>query len=318
MTSFIESAIGRTRTTMSLLAVLVVGGLIARAALPIANDPHIELPYFYIGVVHEGISPEDSERLLVQPMEIELRKLEGIEELQSTASEGMASFFVEFDVSQDLDKALSDVREAVNRAKAEMPGTAEEPFVEEIAIDDFPIVQINFIGGNASERSVYQAALKLSDDIETIPSILSADLQGQREELLEIIIDPDVLTAYRISSEELISILQRNNRLIPAGSIDTGRGRFSVKVPAVVEHGDDVLDLPIRSSGDKIVTLRDVASVRRTFKDRTSYARYNGRTSISINVTKRAEANIIESVDQVLAMVEEARKKVPAGIEVIV
>ncbi len=318
MTSFIESAIGRTRTTMSLLAVLVVGGLIARSALPIANDPHVELPYFYIGVVHEGISPEDSERLLVQPMEIELRKLEGLEELQSTASEGMASFFVEFDVSQDLDKALSDVREAVNRAKAEMPSTAEEPFVEEIAVDDFPIVQINFIGENASERSVYQAALQLSDDIETIPSILSADLQGQREELLEVTIDPDVLTAYRISSEELINTLQRNNRLIPAGSIDTGKGRFSVKVPAVVEHSDDVLDLPIRSSGDKIVTLRDVATVRRTFKDRTSYARYNGRSSISINVTKRAEANIIDSVDDVLALVKEARKKVPAGIEVIV
>jgi multidrug efflux pump len=318
VTTFIESAISRTRTTMSLLAVLVVGGLIARSVLPIANDPHIELPYFYIGVVHEGISPEDAERLLVQPMEIELRKLEGVVELQSTASEGMASFFVEFDVSQNLDKALSDVREAVNRSKAEMPGTAEEPFVEEIAIDDFPIVQINFMGENTSERSVYQAALKLRDDIESIPSILAADMRGQREELLEVIIDPDALNAYRISSEELVSTLQRNNRLIAAGSIDTGKGRFSVKVPAVVEESADVLDLPIRSSGDKIVTLRDVATVRRTFKDRTSYARYNGRNAISIEVTKRADANIIDSVDQVLLMVEEARKKLPAGIEVVV
>lgn len=318
MTSFIDMAISRTRTTMSLLVVLVVGGLIARNAIPIANDPHIELPYFYIGVVHEGISPEDAERLLVQPMEIELRKLEGVVELNSTASEGMASFFVEFDVSQNLDKALSDVREAVNRAKAEIPRTAEEPFVKELTVDDFPIVQINFMGGNASERSVYQAALKLRDDIESIPSILAADMRGQREELLEVIIDPDALNAYRISSEELVSTLQRNNRLIPAGSIDTGKGRFSVKVPAVVEHSDDVLDLPIRSSGDKIVTLRDVATVRRTFKDRTSYARYNGRTAISIEVTKRSDANIIDSVEQVLLMVDQARKKLPAGIEVVV
>jgi multidrug efflux pump len=318
VTTFIESAIGRTRTTMSLLVVLVVAGLVARSLLPIANDPHIELPYFYIGVVHEGISPEDAERLLVQPMEIELRKLEGVVELQSTASEGMASFFVEFDVSQDLDKALSHVREAVNRSKAEMPRTAEEPFVEEIAIDDFPIVQINFMGENTSERSVYQAALKLRDDIESIPSILAADMRGQREELLEVIIDPDALNAYRISSEELVNTLQRNNRLIAAGSIDTGKGRFSVKVPAVVEKSDDVLDLPIRSSGDKIVTLRDVATVRRTFKDRTSYARYNGRTAISIEVTKRADANIIDSVEEVLLIVEEVRKKLPAGIEVVV
>ncbi|MCB1701877.1 MAG: efflux RND transporter permease subunit [Halioglobus sp.] len=317
MTSFIDLAIGRTRTTMSLLAVIVFAGLVARAALPIANDPHIELPYFYIGVMHEGISPEDAERLLVQPMEIELRKLEGVVELRSTASEGMASFFVEFDVSVDLDSALSDVREAVNRARAEMPLTAEEPFVEELTVDDFPIVQINLIGDNASERSVYQSALKLRDDIESIPSVLAADLQGHREELLEVIIDPDALHAYRISSEELLSTLQRNNRLIPAGSIDTGKGRFAVKVPAVVEEAKDILNLPIRSSGDKIVTLQDVATVRRTFKDRTSYARYNGRNAISIAVTKRADANIIDSVEQVLAIVEQARPRLPAGIEVI-
>ena len=318
MTSLIDSAISRTRTTMSLLAVLVVAGFLARAVLPIANDPHIELPYFYIGVMHEGISPEDAERLLVQPMEIELRKLEGVVELTSRASEGMAVFLVEFDVSQDLGEALSDVREAVNRAKSEMPSTAEEPVVEELAIDDFPIVQVNLIGENASERSVYQAALRLRDDIESIPSVLAADLQGHREELLEVLINPDALNAYRISSEELLSTLQRNNRLIPAGSIDTGRGRFSVKVPAVVEKAADILDLPIRVSGDTIVTLQDVASVRRTFKDRTSYARYNGRDAISIEVTKRADANVIDSVEQVLAIVDAARPLIPAGIEVIV
>jgi multidrug efflux pump len=317
MRALIDSAIGRTRTTMSLLAVIVVAGLLARAALPIANDPHIELPYFYIGVVHEGISPEDAERLLVQPMEIELRKLEGVVELKSTAAEGMASFLVEFDVSQDLDKALSDVREAVNRSKAEMPRTAEEPFVNELTVDDFPIIQVNLIGKGASERSVYQAALKLRDDIESIPSILSAELQGHREELLEVIIDPDALNTYRISSEELVNTLLRNNRLIPAGSIDTGKGRFSVKVPAVVEEAEDVLDLPIRISGDTVVTLEDVATVRRTFKDRTSYARYNGRETISIGVIKRGDANIIDSVEQVLAIVDAARPLIPAGIEVV-
>ena len=117
----IARIIGRTRTTLSLLVLMVFVGLAARSALPIANDPHVDLPLFYVGVSHDGISPEDAERLLVQPMEIELRKLEGIVELKSTASEGMASFFVEFDVSQDLDKALSDVREAVDAAKVQRP-----------------------------------------------------------------------------------------------------------------------------------------------------------------------------------------------------
>ena len=315
--SLMESVIGRTRTTLSLLVVIVVVGLGARGALPIANDPHVDLPLFYVGVNHEGISPEDAERLLIQPMEIELRKLEGIVELRSTASEGMASFFIEFDVTQNLDKALSDVREAVDAARAEMPDTAEEPFVEEMTADDFPMLQVNLIGEQVSEQDLYRTALKLRQQIETIPAVLSADLQGHRDEVLEIIINPDALNAYQIAVEELLVILQRNNRLIPAGTMDLENGRFAVKVPAVVERAEEVLELPIRSTTDSVVTLKDVARVSRTFKDRTSYARYNGQEAISISVTKRSDANVIDAVEAVMGIVSEAESNIPSAITVI-
>ncbi len=314
---YIDAAMSRARTTLLLMFLVVLSGLLARSQLPIANDPHIELPFFYIGIIHEGISPEDAERLLVQPMEIELRKIEGVEELTALASEGNATLFVEFAADYDLDQALLDVREAVDRGKAEIPRTAEEPFVRELNVDDFPILQVNLIGEQASERSVYNAALNLRDEIETIPTVLSANLRGHREELLEIIIDPDDLFAYRISSEELINTLLRNNRLIPAGSLDTGLGRFSVKVPSVVEEARDVLDLPIRSADDTVVTLQDVATVQRTFKDRSSHARFNGRPTITLVINKRANANVVDTVEAVKAMVEDARTRVPAGIEII-
>lgn len=318
MNAIIDAAFSRSRTTLSLLAVLVLAGIMARAALPIANDPHVDLPFYYVGILHEGISPEDAERLLVQPMETQLRQLEGVVELKSTAAEGMASFFVEFDVSQNLDRAVADVRAAVDRAGAELPSTAEEPFVEELTVDDFPMLQINFVSDSASERAVYQAALQLQDAIESVPTVLSADMQGQREEVLEVVIDPEALNTYRISAEELVGTLQRNNRLIAAGAVETDEGRFAVKVPAVVEQAQDVLELPIRISGETVVTLDDVATVRRTFKDRASYARYNGRDTISIGVKKRANANVIESVDAVMQRVDDARARLPAGIELIV
>ena len=318
ITSFIDSAIGRTRTTMLLMGMVVLCGLLARAALPIANDPHIELPLFVVGIIHEGISPEDSERLLIQPMEIELRKIEGVEELTSTAAEGSATLLVEFDAQYDLDEALADVREAVDRGKAEIPRTAEEPYVRELTVDDFPILQINLLGEGVDERSVYEAAIKLRDDIESIADVLAADIQGNREELLEVVINTEALQAYQISSEELINTLQRNNRLIPAGSIDTGKGRFSVKIPSVVEDASDLSGLPIRTVGDTVVTLQDVATVRRTFKDRASYARFNGREAISIAVTKRSNANVVDTANSVIALVDRARSEIPAGIEVVV
>lgn len=316
MNVLIDAAINRTRTSMLLMFMVVLAGLIARAAIPIANEPHIEVPFFVVGIIHEGISPEDSERLLVLPMEIELRKVEGVKELTAYASEGAATLMVEFDANHNLDQALLDVREAVDRAKVELPSTAEEPFVQEETTESFPIIQVNLVGAEVPERMLYNLAIEIRNDIEAIPDVLSADLQGHREEVLEAIIDPSTLESYAISNEELITTIIRNNRLIPAGSIDIGLGRFSVKVPSLIEEASDIFDLPIKTSGDTVVTLQDVAVVRRTFKDRTSYARVNGKPTLSLQISRRASANIIETIDNVKAVVERHRQTMPGKVDV--
>ena len=297
MNNFIDAAINRSRTTMLIMFMVVLTGLIARSIIPIASEPHIDIPLFMVAIFHEGISPEDSERLLVMPMEVELRKVEGVTELTAYASEGSANLLVEFDVDYDLDQALLDVREAVDRAKPELPSTAEEPVIREQNTEDFPIVQVNLVGDGVPERILYNIAISMRNDIEAIPDVLEATLQGHREELLEAVIDPAAMEAYAISNEQLITTIIRNNRLIPAGSIDSGQGRFSVKVPSLIEEARDVFDLPVRVSNDTVVTLKDIAEVRRTFKDRTNYARANGVNTLSLQITKRANANIIETID---------------------
>ena len=150
------------------MVMVVVAGLIARNAIPVANEPDIQVPWYVVTVNHERITPEDAERLLVMPLEIELRNVEGIEELTSYASEGMATVVVEFDADQDLDRALQDVREAVDSAKPEMPGTIEEPIIRETNTDDFPILQVNIVGNTVPERVLYGLAVDLKDAIETI------------------------------------------------------------------------------------------------------------------------------------------------------
>lgn len=316
MTGLIDAAIGRSRTTLLVMLMLVIGGLIARSAIPVAADPHVEVPFFMVGIVHEGISPEDGERLLILPMETELRKVEGVKELTAYASEGSVTLLVEFDADYDLSQALLDVREAVDRAKPELPSTAEEPFVRERTTADFPIIQVNLVGNEVSERTLYNLAISLRDAIQSIAGVLEVEMQGHREELLEAVIDPNALASYRISNEELINTVVRNNRLIAAGSIDTGQGRFSVKVPSLIEDARDIFDLPIRSSGDTVVTLSDVATIKRTFKDRTGYARVNGRDTISLRVSKRANANVIDTIDAVKAVVDRHRDSIPSRVDV--
>lgn len=316
MMSLVDAAISRTRTTLLIMLMVLLAGFASLRAISVESDPYIEIPVYFISVFHEGISPEDAERLLVMPLETELRAVEGVEEIRAYAAENVANVIVEFDVDYDMNEALLDVREAVDRARPEMPSTAEEPVIQEESTADFPILQINFVGDGVPERTLYQLALELRNQVEGIPEVMDAELQGHREELLEAVIDPVALESYRISSEELINTIVRNNRLIPAGNIDTGEGRFSVKVPSVIEDADDLFDLPVKTSDGTVVTLGDVATIRRTFKDRSSYARVNGERTISINVIKRANANIIDTVEKAKALTDRFRDELPGKVNI--
>ena len=315
MFKLLEAAISRSRTTLLLLFMILLSGSIARCSIPVEGDPEISVPFFVITVVHEGISPEDAERLLVMPLEIELRQVEGIEEVNAYASENAGTVMVEFDADYDLDQALMDTREAVDRAKVEFPSTAEEPIIQEQSTSDFPIIQVNLVG-DVPERMLYTLALDLRDLIEAQPDILSADLLGSREELLEAVIDPKELETYGLSSEQIINSIARNNRLIPAGSLDNGEGRFAVKVPSVIEEYSDVFDIPVKADGDTVITLSDVAKVRRTFKDRYQYSRVDGKTTIALNIVKRANSNVIQAIANTKKVTEAFRQQLPARVDI--
>ncbi|MBL6814612.1 MAG: efflux RND transporter permease subunit [Pseudomonadales bacterium] len=312
----LAAIISRSRTTLLLLFMILLAGSIARIAIPVEGDPEIDVPFFVITTVHEGISPEDAERLLIMPLEIELRQVDGVEEINSFASENAGTVMVEFDADFDLDQALLDTREAVNRAKVEFPTDAEEPIVQEQSTSDFPILQINLVG-DVPERMLYTIALDLRDAIEAQPGILSADMSGQREELMEAIIDPTVLETYQLSTDQIINSIVRNNRLIPAGSLDNGEGRFSVKVPSIIEDPQDVLSIPVKTAADTVITIGDVAEVRRTFKDRTGYARVDGRNTISLQIVKRANFNILDAIANAKKVAEEFRPRLPAQVKLM-
>lgn len=316
MNSIIDAAIARNRTTLLILFMVLLAGVISRLSIPVEASPNIEIPIIIVTVPHEGISPEDSERLLVMPMEVELRSVEGVNELTAYAAEGSASLIVEFDVDFDQDQALTEVREAVDRVKPKLPSTTEEPIVSEVSNSDRPIITINFAGDEVPERILYNLALGLKDELEALPDVLEARLSGHREELLEVVIDPTMLESYEISNEQLVNAVMTNNRLIAAGALDTGEGRFAVKVPGIIETARDLFDIPVKTDGNTVVTLEQVATIRRTFKDRANFARVNGIPAISIEVTKRVAANLIDTVRQVRAVVERERADFPRKVSV--
>lgn len=315
MKNLINAAFSRSRTVLALLVLILITGTISYVTIPKESDPDVAIPIIYVSMSHEGISPEDAERLLVRPMEKELQSIEGVKEMRSNAGEGHASVLLEFDAGFDSDQALQDVREKVDLAKGKLPADTDEPSVNEVNVALFPVLVVT-LAGNVPERTLLTLSRDLKDKIEGLREVLEAKIGGDREEVVDIVVEPLVLDSYGISYEELINFVWRNNKLVAAGALDTGKGRFSVKVPGLLEGAVDVLSLPVKVVEDRVVTFGDVATVRRTFKDSTSFARVNGRPAISLEITKRVGENVIETIDKVRAIVATEQATWPQGVEV--
>ncbi|MEQ9609190.1 MAG: efflux RND transporter permease subunit, partial [Kiloniellaceae bacterium] len=315
MNAIIDAAISHSRTVILALVLILVAGTVAYQTIPKEDSPDVNIPTLYVNMVHEGISPEDAERLLIKPMEKELRAIEGVKEMTSTAYLGGANVVMEFDAGFDADMALIDVREKVDLAKAELPEDAEEPTVHEINLSLFPVLTVS-LSGSAPERTLLRIARDLQDRIEGISSVLEAEIVGDRDELLEVIIDPLALESYNLDAEDILTMVSKSNLVVAAGSLDTGQGRFAVKVPGLFETMEDIVNLPVKVSGDAVVRFRDIATLHRTFKDSDGYARLNGQPSLALEVSKRTGENIIETIEQVRAVVEASRDAWPSTVSV--
>ena len=313
--SLIDAALDRSRTVIATLVLLLVAGFIAYRDIPKESDPDINIPIIYVSMTHEGISPEDAERLLARPMESELRSIEGIKELSADAYDGGANVILEFDAGFDADSALADVREKVDLVKPDLPKDSDEPSVHEVNLSLFPIIVVT-LSGELSERAVLKIARDLKDDITGIPAVLDVKITGDREEVVEIIIDPLLVESYGLEPNTLVSLVTQSNLLVAAGALDTGRGRFSIKVPGLFETAADILDMPLKVDGDAVVKIRDIAVVKRTFKDAKTYARVNGKSALALEISKRTGENIIDTITNVKAVVDASRVEWPENLQV--
>lgn len=316
MLAMIDAAIARTRSVLMIFALLLIAGAVTYANIAKESNPDITIPIIYVSMVHDGISPEDAERMLVRPMEKELKSLAGIKEMKSSASEGHASVTIEFLAGLDPKEALADVRDKVTLAKAKLPSESEEPVVNEVTMaNQVPAVTV-ILSGPVTERGLLTLARDLKDKIESMQEVLEVDIGGDREDMVEILVDPLLMESYGLDQGDIFNLVSRNNRLVPAGTMDTGKGRFAVKVPSVFETVQDLLELPIKVEGDRVITFQDVSKVRRAYKDPTSFARLNGERSISLEVKKRSGENIIHTVDNVKALIAQEQNRWPNQVMV--
>ena len=314
MISVIDVAINRTRTVLFAFLLIVIAGIVSYQSMPKEAEPDIAFPFVNVALELEGVAPEDAERLLVRPVEQELRNIAGVKEMVSSAAEGRATINLEFQPEIDIKTALQDVRERVDIAKAKLPADAEEPRVDEIKFSRFDPMLVLTLTGDAPERALNTVGAALKERIEGVSGVLEVNLVGTREELMEVTIDPLAMESYDLSPADVLNFVDRNNRLVAAGALQAEQGRFAIKVPGVIESPEDVLNLPIKADQGRVVRFRDIATVRRTFKDPESYARLNGARSVALEVVQRTGSNILTTVDEVKQVVAESAAFWPPSI----
>jgi multidrug efflux pump len=315
MSRFIDYAIDHARLTVATLIFLLCAGLVAYVTIAKEAEPDVKIPVIYVQLSQRGISPEDSERLLLRPVETQLKSVGNVKEMRSTAFEGGGFVLLEFEAGFDSKAALADVRAKVDQAKHDLPRDVDEPQVLEVNLSLYPVLVVG-LSGDVPERTLLRIARAAKNAIEQAPGVLSAELRGSRDEAVEIILDPTLISSYGLSIDQLGAITQSFNTLIAAGALEGETGRFAVKVPSLFEKPQDILNIPVVASSGASVTLRDIAEVKPTFKDATSVTRVNGRPAMTIEVSKRTGANLIETVDAVKYVVEQLQKTWPSAVHV--
>ena len=315
MNNLIALAASRPKIIFSAFVVLIISGITAYVNVPRESLPQLAITVIYTSVALEGVSPNDSERLLVRPLEEELQNLEGVKELRATAFQGGANVVLEFDAGVSEESALQDVRAAVDRVKPELPAEALEPTISQVDFTRRPVLTVA-LSGDLPERTLLALARGLRDEVRQIPTVLDATVSGARDEQVEIIIDPMLVEYYGLNKDELFRIFSRSNRLVAAGNLDTGSGRFAVTVPGLFETSQDIYNLPIKSTDDAVVTLGDIAEIRRTFKDRQTYVRINGKPAVTVDISRRPEANVVGTIISARKVVDQMRSDWPEGLQV--
>ena len=316
MTKIIDFALSKAKTTLMIAVLIIIAGSNARQEIPIAASPNIQLPFVSVSVFLDGASPADGSRLVIKPLENRLLTIPGVKNVFASSSLSYIRIFLEFEVGYDIDKAVVDTKQAVEEVKFNLPKEAEDPQINEYSNANFPVMNLSVIGKSSLRQKVFYAR-ELKDKIEAIEEVLETEVIGSPDEVLEGIINKSKMEAYGVTLTDLYYSVANNNVIIPGGKQDTGLGSFMIEVPSVIESAEDVYNIPIKVTKDAIVTLSDVASIRRTFKDFKSYARVNGEDAVTLEVMLREGANAIDAAEKINEELEEFRATLPKNLTVV-
>jgi multidrug efflux pump len=309
-----DVSIDNRTSVFILMFIILIVGITSYVSLPREAAPDVQIPLVIVSTPYFGVSPEDIESLITQPIEKEINAISEVKEITSSSSEGFSLVRVEFDSGYDIDDALQKVRDKVNKAEAELPDDVEKPEIIEINFSEFPILTFN-ISGPVGLVQLKDIAEDMKDDIENVDGVLDVKISGGLEREVKVDVDLDKLVHFNIRFDDVIDAISNENKTIPGGLIDVNNSSFLVRVPGEFDQPFIIEDLIVRLQDGSPIYVKDVADVSYAFEERNTYARLNTVDCVSIDVSKRIGANIIEIAQNVKAIITEYDERMPETIQ---
>jgi multidrug efflux pump len=310
----------KNATSVIILTIIILfGGMLAYNTMPKELFPEIVLPQIYVRTVYPGNSPVDIENLITRPIEKEIKPLKGISKFTSTSVQDNSIIMVEFNTDVEVKVALQDVKDAVDRAKSELPSDLDiEPIVMDVNLSELPIMNIN-LSGDYSVDDLKTYADKLKDRLELIPEISKADVRGALEREINIIVDLHRMEQVQVSFDDIEQAIAYENMNISGGALLTDGKRRAVRVEGEFKSMDEIANTIVKAEFGNIIYLRDIAEVVDGYAERNSYARLEGKTVVSVDVVKKSGENLLDATNKIMLAVAESKKKnFPSDLKVTI
>lgn len=295
---------------------ILLFGVQAYQSMPKEQFPEVSLPTVYINTPYFGNSAADIENLITRPLEKEIKTVTGVKDIKSTSMQDYSVITVEFEADLDLDDAVRKVKDAVDKAKSELPTDLDqEPTVLEINLSEIPIVTIN-MSGNYPNEVLRAYAEFLEDKIEQLDEISEVELKGTMDREVKVEVDLLKMESMKVSFDDIANAISAENMTMSGGELINGDIRRAIRVKGEFSEVSELENLIVKSENQRQIYLSELATITYGFKDRTSIARADGLPVISLDVIKRKGENLLEAADKIAVLVADAKKSLPDDLTV--
>lgn len=313
--SLYEICIRRPVFATMLILSLVVMGLASYRELGLDLFPKVDLPTVTVTTRLEGASPEEIESQITKPIEEAVNTISGIDELRSTTIEGQSQVFATFVLEKNIDVASEEVRAKVSAILSKLPAGTDSPIIEKFDPDSAPVMSI-VVSGKRSAREVTEIAdKKIKRQLEAVKDVGAITLVGDRKREIQIVVDPNRLTAYGLSIAQVNGAIKRQNVEVPGGRITWAKGEEGLRTMGRIERVVDFEELIIADRKGAPVRLKDVAAVLDTEEEPRTMSRLDGNNAVSVLVRKQSGTNTVEVIDKIKERLEEIKAALPQDIQ---